>query len=60
MHRLRPHMCQKCIINIFEVENIDTIFYSLSLKIVFVLALDLYIYIQINNHESKHMYKTYI
>jgi hypothetical protein len=53
-------MCQKCIINIFEVENIDTIFYSLSLKIVFVLALDLYIYIQINNDESKHMYKTYI
>jgi hypothetical protein len=62
MHTLRPHMYQKCIINIFEVENIDTIFYSLRLKIVLVLALDLYVYIlkkiMMNlNTSIKHIYE---
>jgi hypothetical protein len=33
--------------------------YSLRPKIVLVLALDFYVYIQIDNDESRHIYKTY-
>jgi hypothetical protein len=35
------------------------VLYSIRSKIVFILALDIYVYIQLDDDECRHIYRTY-